>query len=523
MAPGLRDLLARVLNEYGQARQVPSGSSDLWKARQEMESIIQGLDVVKAHPQLRAKLSFGRGNWASVPWLAFLDARETDTTQDGVYPVYLFRQDMAGVHLTFNQGVTKTRNDIGLGKEFEAEMAKRKQVLRAYCADLSARGFRLDDDIDLGAEASLGKQYEVSTVAYKQYATATLPAESVLREDLATVLKTYEKYLAEKPKVSPPPAAAVSEASPQWRALQVGLDCQPFVLLAGPTGTGKTQTARRLRTADDVSFALVDVHGGWVDSAAAFGYLNPLTGRFIPGPVLLGLLDAIKGDRPILVLDEINVSPPHIYLAPLLAALERAFADEKAEPMVVYQDGAQAEEALRQAASEHPALRVERVGPFTRLVLDIPSTLRVLGTLNFDGSTEDLAPKLLSRSFVVWFEAPTVTKNLDLVARSSYATKPAKLGEALQALQSAGIPVSPRSVVRMRMVMERHKSVPGVEDLLLSGLVLPHVQSLTEDQVRTMQEQPLLDALPDGFCRARLMRMMEHARAEGFANLWLVA
>ena len=39
----------------------------------------------------------------------FLDVRETGTTQHGVYPVLLFRQDMTGVYLTLAQGVTEPK------------------------------------------------------------------------------------------------------------------------------------------------------------------------------------------------------------------------------------------------------------------------------------------------------------------------------------------------------------------------------------------------------------------------------
>ena len=42
----------------------------------------------------KVKPSVGQGNWASVPWIAVLHPRETDTTQHGVYPVLLFREDL---------------------------------------------------------------------------------------------------------------------------------------------------------------------------------------------------------------------------------------------------------------------------------------------------------------------------------------------------------------------------------------------------------------------------------------------
>ena len=45
---------------------------------------------------------------------ALLDDRETDTTQHGVYVVFLFRQDMSGVYLTLAQEVTEPRKRLGI-------------------------------------------------------------------------------------------------------------------------------------------------------------------------------------------------------------------------------------------------------------------------------------------------------------------------------------------------------------------------------------------------------------------------
>lgn len=46
----------------------------------------------KAYPKhfagLQVKVSFGSGNKAQVPWIAFL--KKEDRVQDGIYPVYLY-------------------------------------------------------------------------------------------------------------------------------------------------------------------------------------------------------------------------------------------------------------------------------------------------------------------------------------------------------------------------------------------------------------------------------------------------
>lgn len=44
--------------------------------------------------------SVGQGNWATIPWIAIMNKSETETTQQGVYVVYLFAEDMESVYLT---------------------------------------------------------------------------------------------------------------------------------------------------------------------------------------------------------------------------------------------------------------------------------------------------------------------------------------------------------------------------------------------------------------------------------------
>src|SRR6516225_5234556 len=62
--------------------------------------------VQRRQPNLDVAWSLGQGKWASVPWVACLDRRDTTTTQRSIYVVYLFSEDMSSVYLTLNQGVT---------------------------------------------------------------------------------------------------------------------------------------------------------------------------------------------------------------------------------------------------------------------------------------------------------------------------------------------------------------------------------------------------------------------------------
>lgn len=48
-----------------------------------------------------------------VPWIAILDSNVTRTAQEGLYVVYLFRQDLSRVYLSMNQGATQHQRNAG--------------------------------------------------------------------------------------------------------------------------------------------------------------------------------------------------------------------------------------------------------------------------------------------------------------------------------------------------------------------------------------------------------------------------
>ena len=180
----IQDGLETVLSGYAQARQTePFGRSNpLWAVFAGIQSTLNSSSAVRSRTKLSVSWSMGAGNWARVPWIALLDSRETTSTQHGVYAVYLFRQDMSGVYLTLNQGVTELRNQHGV-RESRKMLLERAKELRVYCRSLSDRGFALDNEIDLRADRGLGAAYESSTVAHKFYPADGLPDDETLLED----------------------------------------------------------------------------------------------------------------------------------------------------------------------------------------------------------------------------------------------------------------------------------------------------------------------------------------------------
>ncbi len=181
-----------VLSNYERARgEEPFGKrSSLWS---EFEGIAAGLrssPEVARYKNIAIKWSAGQGRWATVPWIAALDSRETSKTSEGVYVIYLFRADLSGVYLTLNQGTSWLM--AGNGGRGNAQLRDRAAQLRARSGPLKAAGFEVSEGIDLKSDVPLIRGYQDSTVAYKFYSRNHVPSDDALVGDLAEVLAVYE-------------------------------------------------------------------------------------------------------------------------------------------------------------------------------------------------------------------------------------------------------------------------------------------------------------------------------------------
>ena len=156
-----------------------------------------------------------------------------------------------------------------------------------------------------------------------------------------------------------------------------------FAILAGLSGSGKTQLAieygRALTGADvesSVRLCAVSAAPGWHDPSPLLGYLNPLDGEYVGTEFQRLLLNAHGKPKEVhvCVLDEMNLSHPEQYLAPLLSAMEREGG------MVEFHD------------SDEMALGVLQRIPY-------PRNLVLIGTVNMDETTMGISDKVLDRAF----------------------------------------------------------------------------------------------------------------------------
>jgi hypothetical protein len=171
---------------------------------------IEALAALRARPGVSVSWSVGQGNFARIPWIALMDDRETTSTQRGTYCVFLFPEDMSGVYLTLNQGVTDTCSAHGRieGRRILNEQAKTMRQI----VGPQLQSFSIDNDIDLHTDGALGQDYEASTVAYRYYAKGNLPEDAKLNIDLEQLLASYEQILDQRP--------VEKQTSTQWWIFQ---------------------------------------------------------------------------------------------------------------------------------------------------------------------------------------------------------------------------------------------------------------------------------------------------------------
>lgn len=165
---------------------------------------------------------------------------------------------------------------------------------------------------------------------------------------------------------------------------------QSFItFFAGLPGVGKTSLARLIAQSQQLEPRLqeVSVARGWTSQKDLIGFYNPLSNRFQSSNTglhsFIESLSLEKKDEQAMayvLLDEANLSPIEHYWSAFMA-----MADGEGERML-------------------------RLG---QDILTVPSTLRFLATINYDGTTEPLSPRVVDRAPVIVMEANDILQEND--------------------------------------------------------------------------------------------------------------
>lgn len=158
---------------------------------------------------------------------------------------------------------------------------------------------------------------------------------------------------------------------------------KPLVILAGISGTGKTQLVRQFAKAigygDDRHCVLIPVRPDWTDNSDLIGYRN-IQGKFEQQKLLKVLQDALAHpDEPFFViLDEMNLARVEHYFSDFLSVMETR--ERNSDNMIVTNS------VLTDDTVNHGV-------PVT-----IPQNLIIVGTVNMDETTHPFSRKVLDRA-----------------------------------------------------------------------------------------------------------------------------
>lgn len=207
-----------------------------------------------------------------------------------------------------------------------------------------------------------------------------------------------------------------------------------MIILVGPSGTGKTTIVRQLADVIDANYEIIPVQPSWTDKQDLIGFYNPIRKLFVPSPFLDCLIKA--KDNPdklfFICLDEMNLAQIEYYLADILSIREvpdeklRLYSDLEYEQNIseirwFIQNILKSEKTIEEAMVDKnidTMMHFEMISRYKNMQrylpkLEIPSNIRILGTMNIDGAVQSISPKIIDRSFIIPVMKQSISEETD--------------------------------------------------------------------------------------------------------------
>jgi hypothetical protein len=173
-------------------------------------------------------------------------------------------------------------------------------------------------------------------------------------------------------------------------------DFAPLTVLAGISGTGKSELPRLYADLGGIPFLEIAVQPSWDSPHDIFGFFNYTDGRFKAEPLArllhqFGSSTDSLGQSPCIVfLDEMNLARVEYYFSEMLSKLEARRSADRHEG---------ADVKLRSSVAVD-------LGPGGTVHLYLDPRVLFVGTMNNDESTMTLSDKVLDRASTITFPAP---------------------------------------------------------------------------------------------------------------------
>ncbi|MCG6841156.1 hypothetical protein [Fusobacterium polymorphum] len=187
-------------------------------------------------------------------------------------------------------------------------------------------------------------------------------------------------------------------------SLKVG-DWNPLTVLAGISGTGKSELPRLYSRYGGINFLPLAVQSNWDSPYSLFGYYNSLEGKFNATSLLKVLYQAQEDAKnsiseylTIVLLDEMNLAHVELYFSELLSKLE----------------------LLRGSEEVKLEIDIAEKNPYE---IKLNKNIIWVGTMNEDETTKSLSDKVIDRSNLINFPRPNEFVSRNELKESDEAPK----------------------------------------------------------------------------------------------------
>ena len=186
-------------------------------------------------------------------------------------------------------------------------------------------------------------------------------------------------------------------------------DWSTITVLAGVSGTGKSELPRLYSKYGGIQFINVPVQPNWDSKESMLGYFNSIDNQFEAQEILRFLaqctdMESYGGCMAIVLLDEMNLAHVELYFAEFLSKLE---------------------ERRGKKWEDVPEIEVKLGAGMPSYGIKMARNILWTGTMNQDETTNSLSDKVLDRGIVINFPRPTslISRN-EMKAMESIDTEP---------------------------------------------------------------------------------------------------
>ena len=172
-------------------------------------------------------------------------------------------------------------------------------------------------------------------------------------------------------------------------------DWSPLVVLAGVSGTGKSELPRQYAQHGGMNFISIPVKPDWDSMQSLFGYFNSIENKFEPTELAKAIYylnnnSSMKDTMLMVLLDEMNLAYVELYFSDLLSKFETNRGEDTTK-QITYE--------INLGAGENPEKLV------------IGKNILWVGTMNEDETTKALSDKVIDRSSLITFPRPKELKS----------------------------------------------------------------------------------------------------------------